>query len=169
MLNLHTPGAKDDAEKTDWSYLVEYFPNAVKVLGTESDSLFIKKNPVESLAEGDLRAAIGKTAEELQSTIDSNPAGYFVNSPFATALTCYPDALKEVCKVSMEGAIKYTRGGWKHVENGINRYTAAYIRHWLDRNISGETHSKDLGLLHLSHELWNLMAVYELKLHAKTE
>jgi hypothetical protein len=156
MQDLHVPGAKDDAEKIDWTYLSEYFPNAVRALG-RSKQRPIGLDSLELVSGGDTIGAAVATA-----LLIGKPSAQIGAGSFSTGVLRYAGALEQVCIVSMAGAKKYTRGGWRTVENGKQRYLAAWWRHWIDRNVMGETHSQDLGILHLAHELWNLMAVIEL-------
>jgi hypothetical protein len=75
----------------------------------------------------------------------------------------FPRALTGVAQVATFGAHKYTRGGWKTVENGIIRYDAAFGRHLLKRWM-GERADKDSELHHRFHECWNALAALELEL-----
>ena len=80
----------------------------------------------------------------------------------------FSGALREVARVAEHGAEKYSRGGWKHVEDGVNRYTAAGLRH----RFAGDDPmglDSDSGLLHKSHEAWNSLAALELALIASEE
>jgi hypothetical protein len=49
------------------------------------------------------------------------------------------------------------------VENGINRYTDAMLRHMLEE-FSGHDHDEETELLHAAHTAWNALAILELKL-----
>jgi hypothetical protein len=51
--------------------------------------------------------------------------------PDLSLLLLFGKALREVGQVGTYGALKYTRGGWQSVPDGINRYTAALLRHLL--------------------------------------
>jgi hypothetical protein len=78
----------------------------------------------------------------------------------------FPRALLAVAEVATFGALKYTRGGWKTVPNGIQRYDAAFGRHKLKR-LAGESSDKDSKLDHRAHEVWNALAAFELHLIQK--
>lgn len=78
-------------------------------------------------------------------------------------LEYFPRACMAVANVSAFGAKKYDWGNWEFVENSINRYGNAECRHICEAAISGDT-DKESGLLHITHEAWNAMAVLELKL-----
>ena len=86
--------------------------------------------------------------------------------PDASLLGLFGMALLEVSKVGTFGAKKYTRGGWQEVPDGVNRYTAAMMRHFLAENL--ESHG-DEGLLHMAQVAWNALARLELYLRLMTE
>lgn len=74
----------------------------------------------------------------------------------------FPRAILAVAEVAAYGAAKYTEGGWRHVENGVSRYTAAKDRHRVLGAI--EECDQESGMMHASHEAWNALAVLELML-----
>ena len=59
------------------------------------------------------------------------------------------------------GAKKYTDRGWKEVNNGIERYLSAMLRHYFKFK-NGEDLDNESGLTHLAHMAWNALAVLEL-------
>lgn len=71
-------------------------------------------------------------------------------------------ALTAVAEVGTFGARKYSRGGWQSVPDGVTRYHDAKWRHLLKRR--HEAVDPDSGLLHLTHEAWNVLAELELYL-----
>ena len=73
----------------------------------------------------------------------------------------FSNALWEVGKVGTFGANKYTDRGWREVDNGIERYLSALLRHYFKFK-SGEEYDTESSLLHLSHMVWNSLAVLEL-------
>lgn len=75
----------------------------------------------------------------------------------------FAPALDQVAKVGTFGASKYSRHGWKTVDNGVERYANARTRHWLKRHM-GEEVDPESGLLHLAHEAWNVLAELTLRL-----
>ncbi len=81
-------------------------------------------------------------------------------------LEYFPRAILEVGNLSGFGAEKYDWGNWEFVEDAINRYGDAEIRHICEAAISGET-DKESGLLHATHAAWNALAVLEMKLREK--
>lgn len=76
-------------------------------------------------------------------------------------LEYFPRALIAVSTVAEYGARKYTRGGWKTVDNGIMRYDAALVRHQLLQHIEGPYDDNDSGLAHLAQQAWNTLAKLE--------
>ena len=81
-------------------------------------------------------------------------------------LEYFPRAILEVGKLSCFGAEKYDWDNWEFVEDAINRYGDAEIRHICEAAISGET-DPESGLLHAVHAAWNALAVLEMKLREK--
>ena len=73
----------------------------------------------------------------------------------------FPHALWGVGLVGTYGANKYTDRGWQEVDNGIERYSSALLRHYLNYK-SGEELDPESGLPHLSHMAWNALAILEL-------
>ncbi len=83
-------------------------------------------------------------------------------------LGAFSKALLEVGEVGTFGARKYTRDGWLHVNQGIERYSSALLRHFFQYK-SGELIDSDSKLHHLSHVAWNALAVLELMLRKAKE
>ena len=69
----------------------------------------------------------------------------------------FPLALIEVSKVSTLGIERYGEGNWQGVDK--SRYVDAAARHAVEKGVN-----PDSGLLHLSHEAWNVLAQLELTL-----
>jgi hypothetical protein len=100
---------------------------------------------------------------------EKDPRGYGQHDPGAKTDEGKPDcslllmfgkALRAVAGVGTFGAVKYTRGGWQEVPDGINRYTAALIRHLCDEHY--EEFDKDLPVRHAAQVAWNALARLEL-------
>ena len=72
-------------------------------------------------------------------------------------------ALQEVGKVGTFGAYKYSDNGWIEVENGIDRYTDAMMRHYMHEE-SGEKFDDESEILHAAHTCWNALARLDLML-----
>lgn len=77
-------------------------------------------------------------------------------------LDYFPHALAAIAMVSEYGARKYATGGWKGVENGLERYADAGARHNNLRAIEGEYDDGDSGLSHRAQKAWNALAELEL-------
>lgn len=84
--------------------------------------------------------------------------------PDTSLLLAFPLALMEVARVGTFGTqVKgYARGSWRHVENGVTRYTAALLRHLLKEE--GADYDEESHLLHTAHTAWNALARLELEL-----
>lgn len=85
--------------------------------------------------------------------------------PDASLLGMFGKALLAVAEVGTYGAEKYTRGGWESVSDGINRYTAAMLRHFFKERY--EDYDTDLPVLHAAQVSWNALARLELMLREK--
>lgn len=79
-----------------------------------------------------------------------------------------PRTLEGVADILTFGARKYAAHSWQHVEDGINRYEAAAMRHKLAR-MKGEVLDPESGRPHILHELCSLMFVAELQALAKEQ
>lgn len=101
-----------------------------------------------------------------------DPAGLNPNSPGAKLdtgkipirrglLEYFPRACLAVAEVSMKGAEKYCWKGWETVENGIDRYGDAEVRHIVAAAIEGPL-DPQLEVLHAAEEAWNALARLEL-------
>lgn len=77
------------------------------------------------------------------------------------AIAYFPDAISGVASVSAFGASKYAWQGWRHVSNGIDRYTDAMVRHLIAEG-KGEALDPESGLPHAWHVAWNALARAEL-------
>lgn len=76
-------------------------------------------------------------------------------------LAYFPRAMAAVATVSAFGASKYAWKGWEGVDDGINRYSDAMVRHVAYEG-QGEVLDPDSGLLHAAHAAWNALARLEL-------
>lgn len=106
----------------------------------------------------------GDTSPDSKELIDMGGTKYDGDKFYGSILYEYfPRAVEEVMKVSTFGAKKYSRGGWAHVPNAIERYTDAMHRHLLSE-ARGEVLDSDSGLPHKAHAAWNALCVLELQL-----
>lgn len=80
---------------------------------------------------------------------------------FRGVLDLFPRAIEAVASVSQYGASKYSWTNWKTVDNGINRYTDAMMRH-LSKESKGEFTDVETELSHASSVAWNAIARLEL-------
>lgn len=84
-----------------------------------------------------------------------------------TLCRIFPNALLEVGKCIEFGTHKYPEvDNWQRVDDAFNRYQDAMIRHLLKHNIGKEI-DEETGLLHLSHMVWNALAILELYIRSK--
>ena len=76
-------------------------------------------------------------------------------------IAMFPRAMRKVAEVSAHGEEKYTYGGWRYVNNGVDRYKEALVRHLISIE-EDEYNDMDSDLSHYAHLAWNAMAVLEL-------
>lgn len=67
---------------------------------------------------------------------------------------CIP--MEELCKVWEFGANKYKKSNWKKLEDPINRYTNALLRHLIAEE--KETYDTESTYLHAAHIAFNALA-----------
>lgn len=86
---------------------------------------------------------------------------------YLLALESFPRALAAVNAVGEYGVRKYSRGGFLAVENGVERYSEAMVRHVIaDALAAGSTDGE--GLRHDAAAAWNALARLELRLRDGT-
>jgi len=117
-------------------------------------------------------------ADEVVSRVEEDPNGVHQHAPgakldlgkprCALVLGGFALALLEISKVGTFGAVKYTDNGWMEVENGIERYDDAGLRHWLYEK-TGELCDKETKLLHAAQDAWNALARLELMLRRQRD
>lgn len=101
----------------------------------------------------------GKKANESGAKLD-------YGKPDLSLLLMFGHALVAVGEVGTAGAAKYSRGGWQDVPDGINRYTAALLRHMLKEHY--EEFDSDISsfagknIRHAAQVCWNSLARLEL-------
>jgi len=88
--------------------------------------------------------------------------------PDLSLLQDFGKALEAVAEVGTYGKEKYSRGGWQHVDDGLNRYTAAMMRHFFAERYSNFD-TDDSELLHMAQTAWNALARLELYLRKEDE
>ena len=82
-------------------------------------------------------------------------------------LKYFGNAIEEMAKCGTYGTEKYGNGkfwdhNWNCVENGVERYSDAMLRHYLKEDTEGE--DPDTELLHAAHVAWNALARLQLML-----
>jgi hypothetical protein len=77
-------------------------------------------------------------------------------------ITGFPRALLAISGISTFGAAKYSRGGWRTVPNGVERYTAALGRHLLAESIDPSGMDAETEGYHMTQTAWNAIARLEL-------
>jgi hypothetical protein len=89
---------------------------------------------------------------------DQHEAGAKMDAgkPDTSLLLMFSTALLAVAEVATVGARKYSRGGWRKVARGEERYTAALLRHLFAEE--HEDYDADTGLLHAAQVAWNALA-----------
>ena len=80
---------------------------------------------------------------------------------FRGAIAYFPGILSGVARISEFGAKKYAWNGYLYVDDGLNRYTDAMVRHLIEE-AKGEVLDPDSGLPHAWHTAWNALARGEL-------
>lgn len=81
----------------------------------------------------------------------------------ASLLADFGNALTAVAELATIGAKKYSKGGWQHVENGIDRYDDAMWRHLLkDRSEVYDIGDGGTNMHHHVQVCWNALAKLEL-------
>lgn len=81
-----------------------------------------------------------------------------------TLCRVFPRALLAVGKCIEFGTHKYPRpDNWKLVEGAFTRYQDSMMRHYLKYQ-AGEVMDSETKLPHLSHMVWNALAILELYL-----
>lgn len=66
------------------------------------------------------------------------------------------EQVEEIVKILTFGANKYTDNSWQRVENGIERYYAALMRHIVDWR-KGEELDPESNIHHLAHAGCNIL------------
>ncbi len=89
--------------------------------------------------------------------------------PIATVIQKqFPNAIKAISECSLFGHEKYKDLGdadWLNlhrVENGVDRYANAMMRHLLEAGIDFTNIDSETGLNHIKHAVWNALALLEI-------
>ena len=73
-----------------------------------------------------------------------------------------PNAIDDMAKVMTFGANKYSPNSWQDVENGLERYRAALLRHTFAMQ-RGEVLDQESGLPHSAHAMCCAAFINELE------
>jgi hypothetical protein len=105
----------------------------------------------------------------IQKVMDPHVPGAKLDAgkPDLSLLLSLNKALHAVGEVMTFGAKKYTRGGWLSVPDGINRYTAADLRHIFQEG--QEAYDSESGLLHAAHHACDALFRLELIIRESEE
>lgn len=87
--------------------------------------------------------------------------------PKSGVLGDFGRALNAVAEIGTFGADKYSRGGWQHVDNGIERYGDAMWRHLLAEGAN--EHDSESGMKHAAHLAWNALARLDLMIREQED
>jgi hypothetical protein len=72
-------------------------------------------------------------------------------------------ALEGVARVLTFGARKYAAHSWREVEEGLDRYSSAFERHWNEMGKHGHaSRDEESGELHIDHVVTNALFISEL-------
>jgi len=131
-------------------------------------SVFDQEHMMETFHQLELvpmepRKEIDPTGRDAHSPGAKLDAG---KAEFDMVLFSFPQALAAVNAIGALGAVKYTKGGFLEVPDGVRRYLNADMRHKV-KHESGELNDPDTGHLHLAHAAWNAIARLELYLRGK--
>jgi hypothetical protein len=77
------------------------------------------------------------------------------------------DALDEIVKRFTHGAGKYAPGNWKKVDNAVDRYSAALMRHYSAYRQGERIDPEAPGLSHIGAVAWNALVLIWLDLHGR--
>lgn len=100
---------------------------------------------------------INKTTGVGMSEIASIGKKFDTGKPrLAETIQDFRDALAEVSRVWAFGADKYEKGNWRFVDNALDRYTNALMRHLCAEADSLKDDESEL--LHAAHVAWNALA-----------
>ena len=73
--------------------------------------------------------------------------------------------LSAVCRVWEFGADKYEKSNWKKVDNAVDRYTNAMLRHLMEEE--AKPFDDESEILHAAHVAWNALARLYFIMHEK--
>jgi hypothetical protein len=157
--NLHIAGAKADSGKATYRLLAEDFPFAIPFFFQCPSPSPDRKTDLLSFLL--MLSGERHTVEDLAKTTLSYFTFQHTDCISASTDVLRVDALRSMANVAGYGARKYTPSGWRHVPEGLSRYTEAMYRHCFSL-LSGEAVDPESGYPHRSHILWNCLAILQL-------
>lgn len=141
------------------------------VMNTQEASLFVGNKSRVSKDEA-LYSDLNLYVVNIQDDVECDIVGvkYDDGKYLAATLEEFSLALIEVAKAATYGAKKkYSREGWKYVDNAVVRYHDAEWRHRLEGGGDFASINEESGLHHKAHEIWNALASYTLFLKKENE
>jgi hypothetical protein len=79
------------------------------------------------------------------------------------------DALDEIVKRFTHGAAKYAPGNWQKVDDAVERYSAALMRHYSAYRQGEREDPEAPGLSHIGAVAWNAFILVWFDLHSQKE
>jgi hypothetical protein len=79
------------------------------------------------------------------------------------------DALDEIVRRFTHGAEKYAPGNWKEVDDAVERYSAALMRHFSKYRQGERKDPEASGLSHIGAVAWNALVLVWFDLHSQKE
>lgn len=119
-----------------------------EIFGHEPNELLDEKKVTEELKQNNISPEVQSNSSFKK--FDNGKCDYSLLEPIVVEM---------YCSVGQMGASKYGRNNWKlSKKEDMHRYEAALLRHLMAYK-SGEKKDPESGLSHLSHALWNLVAL----------
>lgn len=137
-------------------FAAQDFPQPAHKFNREN---FDMKQVFRGLENGVIQPAVPIQVDPNGLKADEPGAKLDADKPLYGLLLQFSRALEAVGVVADKGARKYSKGGWQHVPNGVQRYWHAFNRHML---ALGREDRDPEGFFHLHQMAWNLLAVIEL-------
>lgn len=78
------------------------------------------------------------------------------------------EEIEDIVEVYTKGAEKYSDNSWQNLENGLQRYKAALLRHLVAYE-KGEEFDEETHCKHLAQVAWNAIAMLWLSKHKKQD
>jgi hypothetical protein len=109
---------------------------------------------------------VGETPEQYAARKSTSPGGLKFDGGkprFSLLRFGMARALEGVARVLTFGARKYAAHSWREVEEGLDRYSSAFERHWNEMGKHGyASRDEESGELHIDHVVTNALFISEL-------